>query len=285
MVPLEPHYKGRYIFGNLPNLVIMASKIYANTSLNISKIIDEKKLSSDAEFARVVGVTPQTVSKWRSRNTYDITKIVNAFPDISVPWLLSGEGSMFTQEIRIEIVDAQSGETIGNTEAPVGRRSHRIESNVRPVLEGEMEWIEVPLMPYKARAGVLAGFGDPDWREGKQTMHVLVDRRLRGDYLIYEVEGDSMDNGTTNSFLEGDFLLCRVLPKSDWQYGIKKRTMTFCVIATEAEGVVLKQVTRHDKAAGVITCHSLNPAYDDYEVNLSDVQAIFYVERLAQRNL
>lgn len=187
--------------------------------------------------------------------------------------------------VNIDWLDTGKGEMLRTAEEKAEEKPHRIESNVRPVLEGEMEWIEVPLMPYKARAGVLTGFGDPDWREGKQTMHVLVDRRLRGDYLIYEVEGDSMDDGTTNSFLEGDFLLCRVLPKSDWQYGIKKRTMTFCVIATEAEGVVLKQVTKHDKAEGVITCHSLNPAYDDYEVNLSDVQAIFYVERLAQRNL
>ena len=192
-------------------------------------------------------------------------KIIARYPDISLHWLLTGEGEMLRME----------------EEKP----HHRIEGNVRPVLEGEMEWIEVPLMPYKARAGVLAGFGDPDWREGKQTMQILVDRRLRGDYLIYEVEGDSMDDGTINAFLEGDFLLCRVLPKSDWQYGIKRRTATFCVIATDTEGVVLKQITRHDKAEGVITCHSLNPAYDDYEVNLSDVQAIFYVERLAQRNL
>ena len=195
-------------------------------------------------------------------------KIVARYPDISLRWLLTGEGEM-----------------LRTAEEKAEEKPHRIESNVRPVLEGEREWVEIPLVPYRARAGVLSGFGDPDWQEGKQTMHVLVDRRLRGDYLIYEVEGDSMDDGTTNSFLEGDFLLCRVLPKSDWQYGIKKRTMTFCVIATEAEGVVLKQVTRHDKAEGVITCHSLNPAYDDYEVNLSDVQAIFYVERLAQRNL
>lgn len=271
MVPLEPHYKGMnnsVHIQNINSFLFMSSKIKANTSLNISKIKEMKNFSSDAEFARFLGVTPAVLSRWRTRNTYDIDKIADAIPNISIPWLLTGEGEM-----------------LRTAEEKVEEKPHRIESNVRPVLEGEREWVEIPLVPYRARAGVLSGFGDPDWQEGKQTMHVLVDRRLRGDYLIYEVEGDSMDDGTTNSFLEGDFLLCRVLPKSDWQYGIKKRTMTFCVIATEAEGVVLKQVTRHDKAEGVITCHSLNPAYDDYEVNLSDVQAIFYVERLAQRNL
>lgn len=228
--------------------------------------------ASQQAFADALGIKQGSLSDiYRAKNGIGVSgqiKIALSKLGVNTDWLDTGEGEM-----------------LRTAEEKAEEKPHRIESNVRPVLEGEMEWIEVPLMPYKARAGVLAGFGDPDWREGKQTMHVLVDRRLRGDYLIYEVEGDSMDDGTTNSFLEGDFLLCRVLPKSDWQYGIKKRTMTFCVIATEAEGVVLKQVTRHDKAEGVITCHSLNPAYDDYEVNLSDVQAIFYVERLAQRNL
>ena len=225
--------------------------------------------TSQQAFADALGIKQGSLSDvYRAKNGIGVSaqiKIALSKLGVNIDWLDTGEGEILRS----------------SEEKP----HHRIESNVRPVLEGEMEWIEVPLMPYKARAGVLAGFGDPDWREGKQTMQILVDRRLRGDYLIYEVEGDSMDDGTINAFLEGDFLLCRVLPKSDWQYGIKKRTATFCVIATDTEGVVLKQITRHDKADGIITCHSLNPAYDDYEVNLSDVQAIFFVERLAQRNL
>mgnify|MGYP002744256467 CR=1 FL=1 len=228
--------------------------------------------TSQQAFADALGIKQGSLSDiYRAKNGIGVSgqiKIALSKHGVNIDWLDTGEGEM-----------------LRTAEEKAEEKPHRIESNVRPVLEGEREWVEIPLVPYRARAGVLSGFGDPDWQEGKQTMHVLVDRRLRGDYLIYEVEGDSMDDGTTNSFLEGDFLLCRVLPKSDWQYGIKKRTMTFCVIATEAEGVVLKQVTKHDKAEGVITCHSLNPAYDDYEVNLSDVQAIFYVERLAQRNL
>lgn len=225
--------------------------------------------TSQQAFADALGIKQGSLSDvYRAKNGIGVSaqiKIALSRLGVNIDWLDTGEGEILRS----------------SEEKP----HHRIESNVRPVLEGEMEWIEVPLMPYRARAGVLAGFGDPDWREGKQTMQILVDRRLRGDYLIYEVEGDSMDDGTINAFLEGDFLLCRVLPKSDWQYGIKRRTATFCVIATDTEGVVLKQITRHDKAEGVITCHSLNPAYDDYDVNLSDVQAIFYVERLAQRNL
>mgnify|MGYP002753738562 CR=1 FL=1 len=193
-------------------------------------------------------------------------KIVARYPDISLHWLLTGEGEM-----------------LRTAEEKAEEKPHRIESNVRPVLEGEREWVEIPLVPYRARAGVLSGFGDPDWQEGKQTMPVLIDRRLSGDYLLFEVEGDSMDDGSSTSFLEGDVLLCRVCPRGDWQYGIKRRGDTYCVVATDAEGIALKMITKHDKSENTITCHSLNSIYDDYIVSLSDVKGIFYVEELVKR--
>lgn len=192
-----------------------------------------------------------------------VVSLSEMMPELSPSWLDTGEGSMLVESTpRVEV-----------------------ESNVSPVRTGDLQWMEIPLVPYKACAGVLDGFGDPVWQEDKQTMQVLVDQRLHGDYVIYEVYGDSMNDGSAQAFLEGDFLLCRLLPQSDWQYGIKKRTATYCVIATHTEGIVLKQVTHHDKAAGIITCHSLNPDYSDYDLQLSEVQALFYVERLAQRNL
>lgn len=54
-------------------------------------------------------------------------------------------------------------------------------------------------------------------------------------------------------------------------------------MATEAEGIVLKEVVNHDKATNEITCHSLNSQYKDYSVKLDDVQGIFYVEELIKR--
>lgn len=188
-------------------------------------------------------------------------KIEQTFPQITEGWLMTGEGEMLKSE----------------------SAAHRVESNVRPILVGEKEWADVPLVPFSARAGALSGFGDPQWLEDKQTMQVLVDSRLKGDYVLFEVEGDSMDDGSRDSFLDGDVLLCRVVPQSDWQYSIKKRRATFCVLATKQDGIALKQITKHDRIKQVITCHSLNPAYDDYEVALSDVQAIFYVEELNKR--
>ena len=226
--------------------------------------------TSQQAFADALGIKQGSLSDiYRAKNGIGVSgqiKIALSKHGVNIDWLDTGEGEM-----------------LRTAEEKVEEKPHRIESNVRPVLEGEREWVEIPLVPYRARAGVLSGFGDPDWQEGKQTMPVLIDRRLSGDYLLFEVEGDSMDDGSSTSFLEGDVLLCRVCPRGDWQYGIKRRGDTYCVVATDAEGIALKMITKHDKSENTITCHSLNSMYNDYIVSLSDVKGIFYVEELVKR--
>lgn len=114
---------------------------------------------------------------------------------LSPSWLLTGEGSML------------------KADAPITQPSP--ENSARPLVSSDRDWVEIPLVPHRAKAGALSGFGDPCWEEDKQTMPVLIDKRLKGDYLLFEVSGDSMDDGTSTAFLDGDVLLCRVLPKSD----------------------------------------------------------------------
>jgi transcriptional regulator with XRE-family HTH domain len=241
--------------------------------------MSEKNFSALAEYFKSKGVTQSAIAENLGVSKAYVNSLMTgkkAFGKaqaakwgdlygLSPSWLLTGEGEMLKDG------------------APATQPAP--ENSARPLVSSDRDWVEIPLVPHRAKAGALSGFGDPCWEEDKQTMPVLIDKRLKGDYLLFEVSGDSMDDGTSTAFLDGDVLLCRVLPKSDWQYGIKKRSATYCVIATQADGIVLKQVTHHDKSEGTITCHSLNPDYSDYDLKLSEVQALFYVERLAQRAL
>lgn len=73
----------------------MATNITADTSLNINKLMAEKKIEKDSEFAKILGISKQTLFNWRKRNTYDISLLTKVFTDINTTWLLTGEGSMF----------------------------------------------------------------------------------------------------------------------------------------------------------------------------------------------
>lgn len=47
-----------------------------------------------AQFAKYIGVSPQTISAWLSRNTFDNELLYTHCVDVSAEWLLAGEGPM-----------------------------------------------------------------------------------------------------------------------------------------------------------------------------------------------
>ena len=71
----------------------------------ISKIIKEKNLSS-AKFADEIGVQRSSIShvlSGRNKPSLEfIQKILKAYPDIDINWLLSGKGNIFSGSINNE---------------------------------------------------------------------------------------------------------------------------------------------------------------------------------------
>ena len=60
-------------------------------------LIDHFTGGNKAKFAKLLGVTPQTVSTWLLRGSMDVFKIYAACEYVSPSWLLSGEGPMLCQ--------------------------------------------------------------------------------------------------------------------------------------------------------------------------------------------
>ena len=81
-------------------------------SLIINKIIEAKKFKSDADFARFLGISSQSLSKWKARNTYDIELLYTKCPDLNPDWLFTGEGSIFRNELQQEEVPTNENELI-----------------------------------------------------------------------------------------------------------------------------------------------------------------------------
>lgn len=63
-------------------------------TLMINQIIEYYKFSSDAEFARHLGIRPQVLSNWKNRSTFDPELIYTKCLDINPEWLLTGKGEM-----------------------------------------------------------------------------------------------------------------------------------------------------------------------------------------------
>ena len=65
--------------------------------LILNDLMRHKNFASKAEFARFLGITPQNLSQWFKRNTFDIDIIGNKFPEVNHVWLLTGEGEMLKE--------------------------------------------------------------------------------------------------------------------------------------------------------------------------------------------
>ena len=149
-------------------------------------------------------------------------------------------------------------------------------SNLQPVNLSEKSIMYVPLVNKYAYAGYLSGFGDAEYIHSLPTIPMIADREGRGVYMAFEVKGDSMDDGTRNSYEQGDIIICRQIAQHHWQNKLHIHKYDF-VIVHRTEGVLLKKIAKHDTATGTLTLHSLNSLYDDFTVHLNDVAQIFNV--------
>lgn len=64
----------------------------------ITQIITTKCEGKKAKFAQKIGIAESTLYSWLTRNTIDVVAIAQAFPDISLDWLVNNEGPMLKSE-------------------------------------------------------------------------------------------------------------------------------------------------------------------------------------------
>lgn len=168
----------------------------------------------------------------------------------NLSWLLTGEGDMIkgaTKELKKEAV-------ILNPNAV----------------------IYVPLVNQYAHAGYLNGYQDETYMNTLPTIPFIADHEARGNYIAFEVKGDSMNDGTEESYLEGDRLLCREIPPYLWKDS-KLHIKKWDFVIVHEEGIIVKRITEHDVENHTITVHSLNELYPDRTINLEEVKQIFNV--------
>lgn len=148
------------------------------------------------------------------------------------------------------------------------------ENSARVIGNPNLMW--VPLVSQRAYAGFITGYGDQEYIDELPVIPFEVDREYRGNYVCFEVWGDSMDVDQKISFSQGDIVLCREIQHDHWRDKLHINKWPAFVIVHD-ESIVIKKIIKHDPKKGTITVHSLNPLYEDYEIELADVKMIFNV--------
>lgn len=183
-----------------------------------------------------------------------IKAILTSMPDVNIDWLISGEGRML------------------KTDLPKG--------NEAAIIVGAHA-VNVPLVNQYAYGGYVNGYADMEYIDSLPTIPFIVDHEARGNYMAFEVRGDSMDDGTDEAYKEGDRLLCREI-KSDLWVSAKLHHKKWDFVIVHKEGILIKRIADHDVTNHTIIIHSLNPEYPDRTIDLKDVRQIFNVIEMSR---
>lgn len=187
-----------------------------------------------------------------------VNKFVSKFPELNKEWLLTGEGNMLAG---IPLVHSFPN-------IPQGELKPKEYSTS----------IKVRLVSNKAKAGWSEGYYNEEYLEELPFVMIDADENYKGKYLAFEVEGDSMEP----DYLEGDIVICREIQRHLWSSKLHFRDWDF-VIAHSTNGIMLKEITAHNIETGDITCHSLNPKYEDFVLNLHQVAHLYNVVEVRQK--
>jgi len=247
-------------------------------------LIAEGHAASQREMAQIMGYKESSLSQILNGRVPVSGKFLNRLcavdRTISMEWLKTGLGSMRTTSqaelVRVPYDESQDAE-LYNTNS----------KGIRFYKKNDRLFMTVRHVPYAA-FGQFANESDrldpdsDDW--GEETYEV--DRYARGNYLSFEVKGDSMDTGARDSFEAGDRVLVRELERDFWRTPIHFNERPFWVVVF-GSSVLIKQMIAQDLQRGTLTFHSLNPSpeYADFTLNEDDIRALYYVIKKKPREV
>ncbi|GEM55279.1 hypothetical protein B0A58_07255 [Flavobacterium branchiophilum NBRC 15030 = ATCC 35035] len=203
----------------------------------LQAIQDYYFFKKDSQFANFLGVTPQVLSNWKSRGTFDINIIYTKCVDFSLEWLVTGQGEML--------------KTVTTT---------AIKSYPKPNKKEK----QLPLIPIEAIAGF--GAGEFTIMDHDVLEYYKIPEFSNADFLI-PVKGSSMQP----KYYGGDILACKHIQSfSFFQWGVPH------VITIKNRGTVVKRLKQTQKAHE-ISLVSDNDKYEPFTITIDDIVNIAIV--------
>ena len=221
---------------------------------------DALNLTDYKIYTSVEGITKNMLDKLRQGLVTEVSikilkPFIEAYPEVNVNYILTGCGPMFNQELKTYEVQ-------------------EVKNDAKPISTEII--IQVPLVNQYAYAGYLSGYQTDTYIDSLPTIPFIADHEMKGNYIAFEVKGDSMNDGTEESYLEGDKLFCREIPQHLW-VDSKLHIRKWDFVIVHEEGILIKRIIDHDVQNHTITVHSLNDFYPDKVIDLADVRQIFNV--------
>ncbi len=252
----------------------------------ISGIILKEALRTSGitqEFAaKRLGISRQTLSTWCGRSALGDRIVRSVKTKLSIDLTkIAEDGTNAAPNPRLEAQPLHIASDPNDFDNDGSRFEELPDGTLR---------MRVPIVPYKAFAGYLRGFQDPEYYEDLMTISIDVFKQHKGHYLAFEVKGDSMTSLEPGNFKEsifdGSIAVGRELSRHQWMYKLHTHNYDAWVIVHKTEGILIKKIINHDVDKGFITIHSLNPdksSYPDEDLFLDDIEQIFNIVQIVNK--
>lgn len=208
-------------------------------------LIDHFANGNKTQFAGMIGVSPQGLSTWISRDTFDTERIYSKCVGVSPHWLLTGEGPM-----------------LENDNTGCQRQiepAHHVPDNVQ---EG------IPLIPLSAMAGAFTG--ETSVIEYECERYVIP--AFKGADFLIQVKGDSMQP----TYYSGDLVACQRVPLNDLFFQWNKT-----YVLDTAQGPLIKRIMPGSDSSHVLIV-SDNDSYPPFELSKSQFHGVALVRGLVR---
>lgn len=209
-----------------------------STEINKSLILNELKayygFSSDSDFADFLGIKRQTLSSWHSRNTFDIELLYAKCVNVDGNFLLTGQGYIEKPKVK----DMSQFENVTKTVTFSNETKNK--ENVTVLLNSKIPSVvtvdstgkdNVVLVPTKAAAGYLLGYGDPDFVQSLPTFSLP--NIHNGTFRMFQISGHSMyPTISDGSYVVGEWI-------ENWIKDIKDNRI---YVIVSNDGILVKRV-------------------------------------------
>ena len=140
----------------------------------------------DADFARKIGITPQGLSSWKSRNTFDVELLYAKCEHASPAWLLTGRGDM----LLTQAVDPQATHR-GADKKEIERLKKLLDEKEKELTKYKKQVDDLKKKPYQV-SGATSAAAEPPLQYGNSNkeesplLQALIDQLAEKDRQITE---------------------------------------------------------------------------------------------------
>lgn len=228
----------------------------------ILEYIDFKGISK-YKFYQETGITRGVLDKDSGISEDNIAKFIAYEDEISVLWLMTGNGEMFKKNVDKNDLVERVTKRVAFSEETKNKQNATFSVNESRKIYNSTTGI--PLIPIDAMAGF--GTGEIQVMDYDTEKYIVPEfTELNVDFMI-RVKGSSM----YPKYNSGDLVACKKLFISDMFFQWNK-----VYVLDTAQGALIKRIKKGKDQEHVLIV-SDNPKYDPFELHLSKINAVAIV--------